>query len=198
MTAGRANNDSLSQHWCTPPKYVRVIRGFYGGEIALDPCSNQYSIVSAKVEYTLPETDGLAASWHYPTIFVNPPYGSDRKRGTTIKHWLCRCAQAHTEHGAEVLALVPVAANTKHWKLYIWGAATAVAFLYDTRLKFLVDGKDGGKGAPMACAIVYWGPRYEQFEETFIRFGAVVDVQHLHGRLVGVGENPVLPKERIE
>ncbi len=188
MTAGRTNNDSLSQHWCTPPKYVRAIRHFFGGKIGLDPCSNQHSIVSAEVEYALPETDGLSASWDYPTVFVNPPYGSDRKRGTTIKNWLRKCAQAHAEHGAEVLALVPVAANTKHWKLHVWGAATAVAFLYDTRLKFLVDGKDGGKGAPMACAMVYWGSDYERFEKAFIRFGAVVDVRHLHGRPVGAGE----------
>ena len=189
MTAGRTNNDSLSQHWCTPPKYVRAIRQFFRGKIALDPCSNQHSIVSAEVEYALPETDGLVASWDYPTVFVNPPYGSDRSRGTTIKHWLHKCAQAHADHGAEVLALVPVAANTKHWKLYVWGAATAVAFLYDTRLKFLVDGKDGGKGAPMACAMVYWGPHYERFEKAFLRFGAVVDVRHLHGRPVGAGEH---------
>jgi hypothetical protein len=91
-----------------------------------------------------------------------------------------------------VLALVPVATNTRHWKQYVFGAATAVAFLYDTRLRFLVEGKDGGKGAPMSCAMVYWGPQYERFEKTFIRFGAVVDVRHLHGRPVGVGEHPTL------
>jgi len=137
----------------------------------------------------LPETDGLAETWDYPTVFVNPPYGSDRNRGTTIKNWLRKCAQANAQHDAEVLALVPVAANTSHWKLYVWGAATAVAFLYDTRLKFLVDGKDGGKGAPMACSMVYWGAHYEQFEEIFIRFGAVVDVRHLHEKPVGTGNH---------
>jgi hypothetical protein len=67
----------------------------------------------------------------------------------------------------------------------VWGAATAVAFLYDTRLQFLVDGRDGGKGAPMACAMVYWGPQYERFEKIFIRFGATVDVRHLHDKDVG-------------
>ena len=74
----------------------------------------------------------------------------------------------------------------------MFGAATAVAFLYDTRLRFLVNGKDGGKGAPMSCAMVYWGWQYERFEEAFIRFGAVVDVRHLHGRLVGIGERRTL------
>ena len=192
MTAGRNNAVSLSQNWCTPPKYVRAIRKFFSSTIELDPCSNEHSIMNAKVEYCLPETDGLNASWDYRTVFVNPPYGADRERGTTIRHWLRKSADAHSRHGAEVLALVPVATNTRHWKLYVWGAARAVAFLYDTRLRFLVDGKDGGKGAPMSCAMVYWGPRYEEFEKVFIRFGAVVDVAHLHEKDVGDGEHPSL------
>jgi hypothetical protein len=192
MTAGRNNATSLSQNWCTPPKYVDAIRRFFSGSIALDPCSNRHSIVKAGVEYCLPETDGLAASWNYATIFVNPPYGSDRERGSSIRDWLRRCAEAHARHGAEVLALVPVATNTRHWKQYVFGAATAVAFLYDTRLRFLVDGRDGGKGAPMSCAMIYWGAHYERFEKIFIRFGAVVDVRHLHDKEVGVGEHSSL------
>jgi hypothetical protein len=171
---------------------VKAIRQFFSEGIALDPCSNEHSIVGADVEYSLPETDGLAAAWNYPTVFVNPPYGSDRERGTTIRDWLRKCAEAHSKYNAEVLALVPVATNTRHWKQYVWGTAIAVAFLYDTRLRFLVDGRDGGKGAPMSCAIVYWGTRYERFEKTFLRFGAVVDVQHLHHKSVGVGEHPTL------
>jgi hypothetical protein len=192
MTAGRNNAKSLSQHWCTPPKYVDAIRRFFSGSIALDPCSNRHSIVKAEVEYSIPATNGLAASWNYATIYVNPPYGSDRERGTTIRDWLRKCAEAHAKHGAEVLALVPVATNTSHWKQYVFGAATAVAFLYDTRLRFLVDGKDGGKGAPMSCAMIYWGSQYERFERTFLRFGAVVDVRHLHDKAVGVGDQPSL------
>lgn len=192
MTAGRNNTESLSQHWCTPPKYVDAIRRFFGGVIALDPCSNPYSIVKAEVEYSLPTTNGLVASWNFPTIFVNPPYGSDRERGTTIRDWLRKCAEAYKRHHTEVLALVPVATNTRHWKLHVWGAATAVAFLYDTRLRFFVDGKEAGKGAPMSCAMVYWGRDYDRFEKVFVRFGAVVDVRHLHNKEVGIGEHPSL------
>jgi hypothetical protein len=127
----------------------------------------------------------LRESWEFATIYVNPPYGADRQRGSTIKDWLKRCAAAHRAHGAEVLALVPVATNTAHWKHYVWGAATGVAFLYDTRLRFLVDGKDGGKGAPMSCAMVYWGKDYQRFADVFLRFGAVVDLRSLHGKRVG-------------
>lgn len=190
MTAGRKVN-SMSQNWGTPPKYVNAVKKVFEGRIELDPCSNDSSVVDAKVEYRFPQTDGLKASWNYRTIYVNPPYGADRTAGTTIKHWLRRCAEAHSQFGSEVLALIPVATNTGHWKKYVWTNATAVAFLYDTRLRFLVNGKDEGKGAPMSCAMVYWGKHYPVFFETFRVFGAVVDLRPLHGKRIGDASNSV-------
>lgn len=184
MTAGRKVN-TLSQSWCTPPKYVNAIKKFWDGEIDLDPCSNDFSIVRAKTEYKLPETDGLKQEWRFKRIYVNPPYGADRKRGTTIKDWLAKCAKAHDEYASEVISLIPVATNTLHWKKCIFGHATAICFLYDTRLRFLVDGADTGKGAPMACCLVYWGNNFTRFYEHFIEFGAVVDISNLFGKAIG-------------
>lgn len=184
MTAGRTVN-SQSVDWCTPQKYVVAVKKVFGGRISLDPCSNEWSIVDAETAYALPEHDGLRESWDYPTIYVNPPYGSDKERRTTIKHWLYRCAFAHKHYGSEVLALVPVATNTSHWKEYIWGQATGVCFLYDTRLRFLVDGKDEGKGAPMACAMIYWNKNITKFRNVFNEFGAVVDLTPLQGKTIG-------------
>jgi hypothetical protein len=184
MTAGRTVI-SQNKDWCTPEKYIEAVRECFGGEIYLDPCSNRYSIVHARVEYCQPAHDGLRESWDFPTIYVNPPYGIDREAGTTVKDWLRRCAQACIEHRSEVLALVPVATNTAHWKMYVWGAATAAAFLYDTRLKFLVNGKGGGKGAPMSCAMIYWGKHLRRFSKIFTRFGAVVNLESLQGTQIG-------------
>jgi hypothetical protein len=184
MTAGRTVN-SQSVDWCTPKKYIDAVRKVFGGNIALDPCSNEWSIVNAKTEYSLPEHDGLKESWDFPTIYVNPPYGTDKERGTTIKNWLYKCAYAHKHYGSEVLALVPVATNTRHWKDFVWGQATSVCFLYDTRLRFLVEGKDEGKGAPMACATIYWNENIDKFYDVFCEFGAVVDLRPLQGKMFG-------------
>ena len=129
--------------------------------------------------------DGLKESWDFPTIYVNPPYGLDRDRGTRISHWLYRCAAAHKNHKSEILALVPVATNTGHWKNYVWTRAIAICFLYDTRLRFLIDGQDEGKGAPMSCAMVYWGNDYQRFEDEFLRFGSVVDLRPIRGKRIG-------------
>lgn len=184
MTAGRHVN-TLSQSWCTPVKYINAIKKFWNGSIDLDPCSNEFSIVGAKVEYCLPEHDGLKESWNYPTIYVNPPYGADRERGTTIKDWLAKCANTHHEYGSEVIALVPVATNTSHWKKCVFGIADAICFLYDTRLRFLVNGLDIGKGAPMACCLIYWGKNIESFQKNFIQYGAVVDIRELKETPIG-------------
>ena len=92
---------------------------------------------------------------------------------------------AHNSFNSEVLALVPVATNTTHWKNCVFGQAAGVCFLYDTRLKFLVNGQNGGKGAPMSCAMVYWGRNYDRFFSVFSRFGAVVDLRNLKGKKLG-------------
>jgi|SRR3989344_759850 len=179
MTAGRQIN-SLSQNWCTPPKYVNVVREFFGGKIDLDPCSNEHSIVNARVEYTLPKNDGLKDSWNFPTVYVNPPYGTDRARGSSITNWIHKCAETSRKYKSEVLALIPVAVNTRHWKKYIFGVANSICFLADTRLKFINGGND--KGAPMACAMVYWGKDSERFYIIFSDYGAVVNLSSLKKR----------------
>lgn len=185
MTAGRKVN-TLSQSWGTPPKYVNAIKKFWDGHIGLDPCSNQYSIVGADLEFSLPEKDGLEAEWNIPTIYVNPPYGADRKRGTTIKDWLAKCAEANMKYGAEVIALIPVAPNTSHWKKFIFGKASSICFLYDTRLQFLENGILSTKGAPMACCLVYWGNNTISFHNNFIEYGAVVNITNLKAETIGV------------
>ncbi len=188
MSAGRTVN-SQSQSWGTPQKYITAIKYFFGGSIALDPCSNEYSIVHAETEFMLPENDGLREEWNFPTIYMNPPYGADRERGTTIKNWLVKCFLTHKKYGSEILALVPVATNTAHWKNSVFGQAKAVCFLYDTRLKFLENGSGAGKGAPMACAMVYWGEDYEKFYDVFIEYGAVIDLSKLQGEEIGATRN---------
>ena len=181
MTSGRSVN-STSKDWGTPQKYVDAVKEVFGGEIDLDPCSNKYSIVNAKIEYCLPKNDGLRDSWDEKRIYVNPPYGNDTERGTKIDDWLHRCALANEVHDSEVIALLPTAANTLTWKNNIWGKARMICFLYDTRLKFLENGKDTGKGSPIQNCIVYWGTQYaSKFKEVFNNHGAVIDISDLQG-----------------
>jgi hypothetical protein len=188
MTAGR-HVISKKKDWGTPQKYVDAVKEVFGGVIHLDPCSSPHSIVGAVVEYMLPEHDGLSASWNFPTIYVNPPYGKDVERGTRISDWFRKCEEANRLYKSEVIALVPVATNTVHWKEYVYGKATGICFLYDTRLRFLIDGKDEGKGAPMSCAMIYWGRNFKRFFDVFIKYGAVVNLENLRGVRIGYANN---------
>lgn len=172
MTAGR-KPISIAKDWCTPPSIIQSVREVFGGSIALDPCSNEHSLVGAETEYVLPTHDGLVESWDYPTIYVNPPYGSDPERGTRIAHWFSRMVDAAVR-GSEVIALVPVATNTGHWKNHVFPVATAVCFLSAPRLRFYINGIEDQKGAPMSCAVVYYGHNLDSFARAFAKHGAVV------------------------
>ena len=172
MTAGR-QSVSIAKDWCTPPSIVESVRKVFGGSVSLDPCSNPFSLVGAEREYILPDHDGLAESWDFPTIYVNPPYGSDKERGTRIAHWFARMAEA-TRNGSQVIALVPVATNTGHWKKYVYPVATAICFLYQPRVRFFIRGIEDPKGAPMSCAVIYYGDDLESFSSEFCKHGAVL------------------------
>lgn len=172
MTAGR-QPISTTKDWGTPPNILESVRAVFGGSITLDPCSNDHSLVHADKEYLLPDHDGLVESWDYPTIFVNPPYGSDKQRKTRIAHWFARMAEASSQ-GSEVIALVPVAPNTSHWKRFVFPVATAICFLYQPRVRFYINGVEDPKGAPMSCAVIYYGSDVKAFGREFRVHGAVV------------------------
>ena len=173
MSAGR-QSITENKDWCTPRKYVDAVKEVFGGAIELDPCSSEYSIVGARTEFLLPAVDGLRMEWDYKTIYVNPPYGNDKIRRTTIRHWFEKIARTHEKYKAEIIALVPVATNTSHWKKYVYPVAGAICFLYDTRLKFIIQGSEDNKGAPMSCCAIYYGSVAQKFCVVFSKFGAAV------------------------
>lgn len=76
-----------------------------------------------------------------------------------------------------MIALVPVATNTSHWKDHVWPAAAGVCFVAEPRFKFLLEGNPDNKGAPVAVAVIYWGHRYEAFKAEFEpRWGKVLRI----------------------
>jgi len=167
MTAGRENK-STNKQWLTPPDFLEDVRAVLG-QIELDPSGSEGSFVNAIRNIILPE-DGLLVDWKlYQTIFLNPPYGRDSNRGTTIKDWLRKASEAAVV-GSEIIALIPVATNTTHWKEYVFPSCSRICFLQDSRFKFIGAGH---KGAPMAVCAVYWGSKPELFEQVFSKRGAI-------------------------
>ena len=169
MTAGR-NAISTKKEWNTPPKYASIIHAFFNGKLELDPCSNEFSTIQSKIKYTLP-TDGLKESWNFKSVFVNPPFGRNPDK-TTIYDWILKGVEADTE----ILYLIPVATNTKHFKNLIFKHGCGICFLEDTRLKFWSEGSEDKKGAPMACCFVYFGKNYDKFNSYFNEYGKCFEI----------------------
>ena len=167
MSAGR-KSISEKKDWNTPPKYIELIEKMLG-DIDLDPCSNVDSMVNAKVKYILP-TNGLCESWDYKNIFINPPYGRDVVNKTSLYNWIEKGVKT-SKNGSEILYLIPVATNTRHFKELIFKNACGICFLNDTRLKFWSDGVEDKKGAPMACCFIYFGNDYDKFHNIFSNNG---------------------------
>lgn len=153
----KARRDS----WCTPEKILIPVRKVFRGRIGLDPCSNAESIVNARVEYRLPEHDGLVLPWTARTIFVNPPFGHG------IGRWMKRCLAASRVTGAEVIALLPATPDTKAWRECVESAA-CVCFVYG-RITFL----GAPSAAPCPSAIVYWGQNWVGFARAFRPLGGI-------------------------
>lgn len=174
MSAGRKNTTD-KKDWNTPPKYVQAVQQMFG-EIELDPCSNATSIVNAKFNYVFPEKCGLKEHWNYKTIFVNPPYGRDAETKTSIFDWIKKGVEANS-NGAEILYLIPVATNTKHFKELIFKKAKGICFLEDTRLRFWNNGKEDKKGAPMSCCFIYFGQDYSKFKSVFQSYGKCFEIR---------------------
>ena len=176
------DRDSISENkdYNTPPNYLRAVREYLGSRIALDPCSNAYSMVAAETEWRLPDTDGLQQDWSpFPSIFVNPPYGTDAVRGTSIRDWCVKCVRTHAKNpNAQIFLLIPVATNTRHWKDSVFPFASHICFLYDTRVRFWEHGRENAKGSPMPCCIVHYGGDCEgrSFMEHFKTLGVCLRI----------------------
>lgn len=177
-SAGRFNTDNKKE-WNTPKKIVDAVSNFFG-EITLDPCSNENSLVNAKIKYMLPQ-DGLKESWNYEKIYVNPPFGRDVKRKTRVYHWVIKSIEANKKYNSEIILLIPVATNTEHYKELFNIKRGAICFLYDKRLRFLDsnnNNKEDNKGSPVAISAIYIGEDVYKFKEHFKKLGKIFLIEN--------------------
>lgn len=150
------------RNWCSPQWLVDAVRKALGGRIDLDPCSNKYSIVGARCEFRWPKQNGLRDPWTpAQTVYANPPFG----RG--LPKWVKCCQENNSLWGQEIILLLPASVDTRHWQDEI-AASDRICFLRG-RVKFI----GATACAPMALALVYWGPNPDRFQAVFERFGRV-------------------------
>lgn len=159
--------------WNTPKPILDCVVEVFG-EIDLDPCSNDYSIVPAR--HKLDKTsNGLAASWHVygrsngtqrTRVFCNPPYDV-RTLTTTTDHVVAQFERYLTH----TITLVPSKTDQDWFHKSIENAA-AVCFI-KRRVPFGKMGLFRGNGA-LACTAFYFGQQAARFKEVFAKIGACV------------------------
>lgn len=152
---------SKRDSWNTPKEVLDRVREL--GEIDLDPCSNEDSIVGATAQYV--GSGGLDIDWTDDMgdglAYVNPPYGRE------IGRWVQRCALFGTTYAREVVALLPARPDTK-WFTDAW-TANALCF-WRGRLRFL----GAPSSAPFPSVVAYWGRHKYRFADIFDEVGHVV------------------------
>lgn len=130
------------------------------GPIDLDPCSNAYSIVNARVAYDLSRgEDGLILPW-FGTIFVNGPWSK-------LGPWSYR---AVSEWGIECFFWGPVYPESK-WAKHLWTVKPAVCF-WGERVKHPSRGEPSANSM-WPTMMVYIGERNEEFCDTFTSYGTI-------------------------
>lgn len=161
---------SKNVHWNTPSEIINPIYREFGS-IALDPCSNEGSIVGAKINWNGPtiDKDGLKESWQVGGMtFINPPYAKG-KQG--IKPWIAKTvAEAklnyknRTEN--EYILLGPARTDTVFFQDLVCPTANKI-LLWKGRITFL--GADAGAFFPSFLA--YWGHREDLFVAAYLGKG---------------------------
>jgi hypothetical protein len=166
--------------WNTPQVVIdALLRGW--GSIALDPCSNEASIVPASLRLMLPTPeraaqptvrgvrleDGLAFDWDAVgprLVYVNPPFGLKGDAGALP--WLVKAAAAQV---AEVVLLLPARTDTAAFHEHVFGRCDALCF-WQGRLRF-----SGARDpAPFPSVFLYFGSSPEKFNAAFAPHGKVI------------------------
>lgn len=159
--------------WNTPRALLDVIESFK--PIALDPCSNEHSLVNSRVKLTR-EQDGLGQDWGSYTkrcelVFVNPPFDCETLQRVSEKAY-----ETAQFQGIDTILLAPVKAD-QEWYQNAIVEASALCFIKG-RVPFLREGKRG-QGSQFACAFFYYGTDIDLFCVSFASVGRVVKVSAL-------------------
>lgn len=125
--------------WLTPQWLLAAL-----GPFDLDPCAAPNWPTAA--EMWCQPIDGLAQPWH-GRVWLNPPFGRHTQT------WLARMA----EHNNGT-ALCFARTETRMFRDYVWGAASAILFLEGRPHFHLADGTRarGNSGGPIVL-IAYGG-----------------------------------------
>lgn len=168
--------------YITPPRVLEPVRAYFGGEIDLDPATEQDNPTGANTYFTgsLPVVDGLLQPWNLPAypftrVFVNPPYGK------TLKLWLEKIRE-EARRGCEIVALLPVSRTEQLYMMdTLAGPESSALCFVRKRVNFLRPGlKERANGNPYASVLVGYSVDWNRFKEAFGGLGYCIKVEEVY------------------
>lgn len=164
-------NPASSDWWCSPPEVTVPLHDtLYQGPCTVDPCSNELSIVKARLHLY---EGGLILPWWIPEEeepgddFENPPY--------SISGAFTRKLIAEFKAGrvAQHVRLVPAMTSAQWWADQCLVPKRNPRIMFTKRISFLdpFNSTPGKKMRRTACrhepALVYYGPKPALFDKAF-------------------------------
>lgn len=156
-----------SDSWCSPPEISIPLQDFHDGPVDIDPCSNERSIIRARLALT---QGGLVLPWRLDrpvekTGYQNDPYSQSEL--WTVK-MLAELARGNIR---EHTRLCMMSTSAAWWADMCTKPRRNPRILALKRIAFLdpLAPTAGVKrqGCRFEPALVYFGPRPEKFTRTF-------------------------------
>lgn len=161
---GEAVQQSITNEWYTPAKYIDAARAVLGG-FDLDPASCAEANETVKAErYFTASDDALHTEWH-GRVWLNPPYG--RLAG----HFVVYLDTQH-EIGniTSAITLVNAHCTDTAWFQPLWDHTLCFT---DHRIDFSA-GTEARSGSTHGSVFAYLGPDHDGFAREFGQFGAIL------------------------
>lgn len=167
VKAAHVSHASGENEWYTPPEFIQIARVTMGA-IDLDPASSELAqqTVNAKTFYTLAD-DGLSQHWT-GRVWMNPPYSKEACARFAVK----LLEHVTAKDVAQACVLVNNATETA-WMQSMLRACAAVCFPAG-RIRFHDKTGRPANSPLQGQALLYFGPRIEQFEEACATTGPVL------------------------
>ena len=174
--------------YLTPSTILDPVRGYFGGQIPLDPATEWNNPTGAAAYGTKPEEcnglaaigdymgDGLKIDWfEQGGVFVNPPYGKE------LRLW-CEKIWEEAQNGATIIALLPAGPRfaTRYFQENILTPALDAVTFVKGRVKFLrPDGSPTTGQNPYDSCIYGYNVDIERFRECLGHLGATFETKLL-------------------
>jgi len=158
---------SDSDSWCSPPEITVPLHDLYG-EVDVDPCSNDRSLVAARLKLS---RGGLVRPWVLVprpmtrVVYQNDPYSQAAAWTAKMLH------EIEVGHVRELVRLCMMSTSAHWWRDQCLKPKHNPRILGLQRIAFLDPDAPKAGMKRMSCrfepALIYFGPSPRKFERTF-------------------------------